>query len=378
MKMAKILSIFGTRPEAIKMAPLALQLNKNCKFEHKVCVTGQHRQMLDQILDFFTIEPDYDLDLMQANQKIDELVSKIITGVGDVLRNFEPDLVLVHGDTATTLGAAISCYYNKIKFAHVEAGLRTHDIRAPWPEEGNRSLVARLSDLHFAPTDDAVANLINEGIDAAIIYNVGNTVVDAVKLAEHRIYSDANLLSKLHKKFPFSQKTRKSILVTSHRRENFGGGIEKICEAILKLSKNPDLQIIFPVHLNPNILGPVSKTLGGIENVELIPPQSYEDFVYLMSRSDLILTDSGGIQEEAPSLGKPVLLMRENTERPEAIRAGTVMMVGSNPDKIAEYAKEILIRPSFQERFSMISNPYGDGHTAEKIIEILENEMETK
>lgn len=369
--MKKILSIFGTRPEAIKMAPLALRLYAEPDCLHKICVTGQHRQMLDQILTFFSIKPDYDLDIMEPDQKSDEVVSKVIVGVGNVLREFEPDFVLIHGDTATTLGSAISCYYNKVKFGHVEAGLRTHDLWSPWPEEGNRTLVTKLASLHFAPTCDAVKNLISEGVSAETIHNVGNTVIDAIKLAEGKISTNHCLVDEMRKKFHFLNKKNTTILVTSHRRENFGGAINLICDAILHLSQSKNLQIVFPVHLNPNISQPVKSRLAGVANIHLIPPQNYEDFVYLMSQSSLILTDSGGIQEEAPSLGKPVLLMRDNTERPEAVRAGTVKLVGSCPKKIFDAVMEILGDPSYFERFCTIPNPYGDGRSSDRITKVI-------
>ncbi len=363
----KVLTIFGTRPEAIKMAPVVKCLDLEENIEHAVCITAQHREMLDQILNFFEIKPKYDLNLMKKGQRLDVLISKIIEKVGQVIREYKPDLVILHGDTATTLGGAIASYYNQISICHVEAGLRTKNFYYPWPEEGNRSLVGRITNLHFAPTVSAEKNLIKEGVNPNTIYVVGNTVVDAVKYAKSIIFDDNRLKTRLKDKFSYLDKNKKTILVTTHRRENFGKSIAEICKAINELAEDQDLQIIFPVHLNPSVSEPVQRILSGKYNIHLIKPQDYVDFIFLMSLADLVLTDSGGIQEEAPSLGKSVLLMRENTERPEALDAGVVSLVGADAKSIVRNVKRIISNPDFSSQFSNIENPFGDGHSSNKI-----------
>ena len=329
--MKNILIVFGTRPEAIKMAPLILALKAEECFCVKVCVTGQHREMLHQVLDVFNIVPDFDLDLMMYGQTLHSLTSSIISGLANVYEQFSPNLVLVHGDTTTTLSAALSAYYQKIPVGHVEAGLRTGDIYSPWPEEGNRKLTSAITDLHFTPTESSRENLLAENINSDLIHITGNTVIDALLLAKDIINSDKLVSKKIADTFSFLDNSKRLILVTGHRRESFGDGFERICQSILMVSKNnPDIQIVYPVHLNPNVQEPVNRLLSGLDNVFLIDPLEYLPFVFLMDNSYLILTDSGGIQEEAPSLGKPVLVMRETTERPEALAAGTVKLVGTD------------------------------------------------
>lgn len=370
--MKKILSVFGTRPEAIKMAPIVNILNKDNRFESRVCVTAQHREMLDQVLKVFDIRPDYDLNLMTADQTISQITSKLITSLDLVMSEFEPDILLVHGDTTTTLCGALSGFFHKTLVAHVEAGLRTGNLYSPWPEEANRKLTASLANIHFAPTEIAKENLVSEGIDPKKIFITGNTVIDSLLQAIDIIDSDEKILLDLKKKFNFIDTGKKVILVTGHRRENFGTGIKNICNAIKKISDaNKDVEILYPVHLNPNVLEPVNEMLGDIKNVHLIPPLDYLPFVYLMKISYLILTDSGGIQEEAPSIGKPVLVMRDSTERPEALSAGTAKLVGTDEAIIAEQTQILLDDKYEYERMSQSKNPYGDGEASIKIIKIL-------
>ena len=374
--MKKILIVFGTRPEAIKMAPLVKEFQKNKDhFETKVCVTAQHREMLDQVLDLFQITPDYDLNIMKPGQDLYDVTSNILLKIKPVLEGFNPDVVLVHGDTATTFATSLAAYYQKIKIGHVEAGLRTGNLYSPWPEEGNRRLTGVLTDYHFSPTETSKQNLLNEGVDESRIIVTGNTVIDALQLVVNKIYSNEHLRSKIKKTIiqsGFKELDSKFILVTGHRRENFGQGFLNICEALKVLAKNnPDINILYPVHLNPNVRKPVSDLLSNISNIKLVEPFQYEEFIYLMSKSYLILTDSGGIQEEAPSLGKPVLVMRDTTERPEAVEAGTVKLVGSDQNNIVKEVQNLLDDSGEYQRMSKAHNPYGDGNASKKILKIL-------
>lgn len=370
IKMKKILLVFGTRPEAIKMAPLAIQLKcLENNFETKVCVTGQHREMLDQVLDLFELQPDFDLNLMKAGQSLSDITSSVLAGLEEIFNVWLPDIILVHGDTATTFAASLAAYYRKIKIGHVEAGLRTGNIYSPWPEEANRRLTAVLANYHFAPTRISYKNLITENIDPNSIVITGNTVIDALFWVNKKIQNDEKLASSLNTLFQNIDFSKKILLVTGHRRENFGQGFLNICLALANIAKNnPEIQIIYPVHLNPNVQTPVNELLSGIENIKLIPPQDYLPFIYLMRKSYLILTDSGGIQEEAPSLGKPVLVMRDTTERPEAIVAGTVKLVGTNSDAIEHSVQELIDNEYLYKKMAEAHNPYGDGTSCEKII----------
>lgn len=370
--MIKTLCVFGTRPEAIKMAPLALKLHSESRFDARVCVTGQHREMLDQVLGLFNLKPDYDLDIMKSGQDLTDVTSSILKGMRNVLTEFRPDVVLVHGDTATTLAASLAAYYQQIPVAHVEAGLRTGNLYSPWPEEANRKLTGALATVHFAPTQTSADNLKREGIAEKTIHITGNTVIDALFEIVNKLDTDEQLYKSLALKFPFLEEGKKLILVTGHRRESFGGGFERICEALAQTARqHPDVQIVYPVHLNPNVQQPVNQLLKGIANIHLIEPLDYLPFVYLMNRAEIILTDSGGIQEEAPSLGKPVLVMRDSTERPEAIAAGTVKLVGTNTITITNELNELLINPEAYEAMSRAHNPYGDGKASDRIIELL-------
>ena len=375
--MKKILIVFGTRPEAIKMAPLVLAFQKYSKdIEAKVCVTAQHREMLDQVLEIFDIKPNYDLNIMKQGQDLYDVTSRILLGMKEVLTEYKPDVVLVHGDTATTLATALSAFYQKISVGHVEAGLRTGDIYSPWPEEANRKLTGVLTRYHFAPTQTSQANLTAEGIELSNIYVTGNTVIDALLWVLDKIENTGSLKKELSQKimnqFPAFESSNKFVLITGHRRENFGQGFLDMCNGIKILAQtHPDVDFVYPVHLNPNVQKPVLELLSGIDNVYLVDPLDYEPFVYLMSKSYLILTDSGGIQEEAPSLGKPVLVMRDTTERPEALDAGTVKLVGTNTDNIINEVNKLLNDKSEYERMSKSHNPYGDGKACEKIIKTL-------
>ena len=371
MKFKKILLIFGTRPEAIKMAPLVLELNKRPELDVKVCVTAQHREMLDQVLDLFDLTPDYDLDLMQPGQDLYDITARALLGLKDVLLEAKPDLVLVHGDTTTTFSASLAAFYQKIPVGHIEAGLRTGDIYNPWPEEINRKLTCSLTQLHFAPTKRSQQNLLVENISDDNIFVTGNTVIDALLQVVEIIKTDTALNQRLKAQFNFVDPSKKLILVTGHRRESFGGGFERICQALKSLAKRGDVQIIYPVHLNPNVKEPVDRILAGVKNVHLVEPLDYLPFVYLMSRSYLILTDSGGVQEEAPSLGKPVLVMRDTTERPEAIQAGTVKLVGTDINYIVEVAINLLDNEQEYKMMSIAHNPYGDGKACARIADII-------
>ncbi|NMP80906.1 UDP-N-acetylglucosamine 2-epimerase (non-hydrolyzing) [Pseudoalteromonas arctica] len=368
----KVLTVFGTRPEAIKMAPLVHALAADERFESKCCVTAQHREMLDQVLELFKITPEYDLNLMKAGQTLPEVTSRILQELTPVLKEFKPDVVLVHGDTATTFAASLAAYYEQIAVGHVEAGLRTGNIYSPWPEEGNRKLTGALTKFHFAPTETSKANLLKENYLSENIFVTGNTVIDALLLVKQQIEDDAELSNALSSQFPMLDKNKKLILVTGHRRESFGGGFERICEALAQTAKaHPDCQILYPVHLNPNVQEPVKRILKDVDNVHLIEPQQYLPFVYLMNRSHIILTDSGGIQEEAPSLGKPVLVMRDTTERPEAVDAGTVKLVGTDVAKITSALNELLADDTAYKEMSRAHNPYGDGKACQRICDIL-------
>ncbi|AQQ68737.1 UDP-N-acetylglucosamine 2-epimerase (non-hydrolyzing) [Microbulbifer agarilyticus] len=364
----RVLLVFGTRPEAIKMAPLVNLLLGDSRFETKVCVTGQHREMLDQVLSLFDIEPDYDLDIMEPNQDLFQVTSRILLGMRDVLNDCKPDRVFVHGDTTTTLAASLSAYYCKIPVAHVEAGLRTDDIYSPWPEEMNRKITGAIAEYHFAPTTLSRQNLLNESVAEEKITVTGNTIIDALIDVVRRIETDDNLSAELKSQFPFLHPDKKIVLVTGHRRENFGTGLENICHAIRELATRDDVQFVYPVHLNPRVQGPVNQMLSELDNVHLISPLTYLPFVYLMHRAHLILTDSGGIQEEAPSLGKPVLVMRDITERPEGVRAGTVKLVGTDSAKIVAGVNTLLNDEFAYEAMSAAVNPYGDGFACEKIL----------
>lgn len=373
--MKKILVIFGTRPEAIKMAPVVKALQASEELICRVCVTAQHREMLDQVLDLFKIKPDYDLDIMRHKQSLSEVSSSIISGVSTVLDDFMPDVILVHGDTTTSSIAALAGYYKKVDIGHVEAGLRTGNIYSPWPEEGNRKLTSAIAKYHFAPTDTAKNNLTKEGINPDKIYVTGNTVIDALLWMKTQFDDESYITTKLNKSISFLEPDKKLILVTGHRRENFGEGIKELCNALLTISlKYPDIQIVYPLHMNPNVHTPVHAALGGKKNIFLIPPQSYDSFVYLMTKSYLILTDSGGIQEEAPSLGVPVLVFRDTTERPEAIAAGGVRLVGADTSSIISNVKELLEDQDAYLKMSNTSNPYGNGFASNEIAHILANE----
>ncbi len=380
--MKKILLVFGTRPEAIKMAPLVKEFQKHSSFfETKVCVTAQHREMLDQVLELFEIKPDFDLNIMKSGQDLYDITSKVLLGLRDVFAEFKPDIVLVHGDTTTTSSASLAAFYSKIKVAHVEAGLRTHNIYSPFPEEANRLITGVLANYHFAPTTVSKDNLLKEGKNQNDIVVTGNTVIDALFLALKKIESNKKLKDKIEadinskfKNSQFSILNSQFILVTGHRRENFGEGFVNICEALKEIAEfNPHLEIVYPVHLNPNVQKPVNEILGNVSNIHLIEPLQYESFLYLMSKSYFIITDSGGVQEEAPSLGKPVLVMRDTTERPEAVDAGTVKLVGTDKNKIVDEANKLIVDFEEYEKMSKAHNPYGDGKACEKIVEFIKS-----
>lgn len=370
--MKKILIVFGTRPEAIKMAPLVKACINEVQFITKVAVTAQHREMLDQVLDFFELSPDFDLDLMKPNQNLYTLTADIITGLKPVLEDFKPDYVFVHGDTTTTMATSIAAFYSGATVCHVEAGLRTNDKYSPFPEEINRQIAGRISDIHFAPTSTSKENLLKENIEESSILVTGNTVIDALLDSAKRVENIANEeIDFLKENVDFSKRI---VLVTGHRRENHGEGFINICAALKEIAqRNSDVQIIYPVHLNPNVKGPVYEILGDISNIKLIDPLAYPAFVWLMNQSTLIITDSGGVQEEAPSLGKPVLVMRDTTERPEAVSAGTVILVGTNKDLIVEECTSLLTDTLRYQSMSALHNPYGDGKACERIVEFIKN-----
>lgn len=368
----KILLTFGTRPEAIKMAPLVLKLKENPNiFDVKVCITAQHREMLDQVMNFFNIKADYDLDLMKPNQNLNSLTADIITGLKPVIEDCKPDYVFVHGDTTTSMAAALSAFYAGVKVAHIEAGLRTHNKWSPFPEEMNRAITGRLADLHFAPTEASKQNLLQENITEEKIIVTGNSVIDALLIGVDKIKN--NIPQEIEFLISNLDASKKMILVTGHRRENHGEGFIQICKALKQIAENNDVEIVYPVHLNPNVKGPVYDILGGIENVHLIEPQGYAAFLWLLDHSYLIITDSGGVQEEAPSLGKPVLVMRDTTERPEAVEVGTVILVGTDANKIVEEAESLLNNKERYESMSQLHNPYGDGTACDQIANYLKN-----
>lgn len=369
----KNLIIFGTRPEAIKMAPLVKEFLKNSEtFETKVCITAQHREMLDQVLSFFEITPDYDLDLMKPNQNLYSLTADIITNLKPILEDYKPDFVYVHGDTTTTMSASIAAFYSGARVCHVEAGLRTFNKRSPFPEEVNRSIAGSVSDFHFAPTTTSKQNLLKENIKEEAILVTGNTVIDALQFSSKKVTSDSYSDTEVDTLKELVDSSKRLILVTGHRRENHGQGFINICCALKQIAlENEDVQIIYPVHLNPNVQKPVYDLLGDISNIKLIAPLSYPAFVWLMSKSYIIITDSGGVQEEAPSLGKPVLVMRDTTERPEAVEAGTVFLVGTNKNKIVLEANRLLNNSEAYSNMSKLHNPYGDGVSCKKIVEFI-------
>lgn len=376
--MKKILIVFGTRPEAIKMAPLVKEFKKDkINFETRVCVTAQHREMLDQVLEIFDIQPEYDLNIMKPGQDLYDITANVLVGIRDVLAEFKPEVVFVHGDTSTTFSTSLAAYYAKVQVGHIEAGLRTYDIYSPWPEEGNRQLTGILANYHFAPTVQSQENLLKEGKDKNNIFVTGNTVIDALMYVVHRIDNKPELKQRIRAKisaqYPLDTQ-RKVILVTGHRRENFGQGFINICEGLKQIAmNNPEIDIVYPVHLNPNVQRPVNEILSNIANVYLIDPLQYEEFIYLMSQAHFIITDSGGIQEEAPSLGKPVLVMRDTTERPEAVAAGTVKLVGCDQEILVREAEKLLNDQSEYEMMSRAHNPYGDGKACERVVQLMQD-----
>ena len=387
--MKKILIVFGTRPEAIKMAPLVKEFQKFSEyFDLKVCVTAQHREMLDQVLELFQIVPDFDLNIMKSKQDLYDVTSNILLGMRPVLSDFKPDFVFVHGDTSTTFAAALASFYQQICIAHIEAGLRTGSIYSPWPEEANRQLTTRICNYHFAPTLTSKKNLVRENVDESSIFVTGNTVIDALFLGLNKIKNNQHLeeeiISRINGCLPTTfqlpiiveKLNQKIILVTGHRRENHGLGFVNICKALKQLAENnPKVNIIYPVHLNPNVKQPVQEYLNGIANIHLIKPLQYEQFIYLMDKSSFIITDSGGIQEEAPALGKPVLVLRDTTERPEAIEAGTVKLVGTDVDEIISSAQSLLDDDVIYQQMSQSHNPYGDGKSSKRIVKYLINNI---
>lgn len=373
----RLLVVFGTRPEAIKMAPVVHALKTRPEFNVRVCVTGQHRQMLDQVLQFFEIVPDMDLDIMRPGQDLFDVTCQVLLGMRTVLREFRPEYVFVHGDTTTCLAASLAAFYEKINIVHVEAGLRTGDLQAPFPEEANRCLTGRLACLHFAPTRQAASNLLEEGVSADAIHITGNTVIDALLYAKEKLARDydgqywmARFGERLYQ--AMLDPLRKKVLVTGHRRENFGTGIQTICETLAALAKaHPDWLMVYPVHMNPNVKGPVEALLGAIANIHLIEPLEYDAFVWMMDHADVIVTDSGGIQEEAPSLGKPVLVTRDITERPEAVEAGTVKLVGTSATLIRRELTRLLTDTDYYNAMSMRINPYGDGKASSRLTHVV-------
>lgn len=371
----RVLTIFGTRPEAIKMAPVIRELRLCPDISCHVCVTGQHREMLDQVLSFFAIQPDTDLNLMASGQDLTDLTSRTLTALKPVFRDVKPDLVLVQGDTTTAFAAALAAYYHQTPIGHIEAGLRTYQKYAPFPEELNRKLVSSLADLHFAPCDSAKTALIAEGVKEESVYVTGNTVIDALKMTKEILLKDAEVLQKLEQRFLFLNRSKRLILVTGHRRENFGHGFESVCAALTTIAAAcPDIELVYPVHPNPRVQETVTSIIGSsYTNIHLIKPLDYPAFVYLMDRSYLIMTDSGGVQEEAPYLGKPVIVMREHTERMEAVAAGTVVLTGCDAAKISKVAMRLLTDQDSYRTMSMALNPYGDGDAAQRIVSIIEN-----
>lgn len=371
----RVMVAFGTRPEAIKMAPVVHALTRHGAFSTIVVVTAQHRGLLDQALEVFSISPDHDLDVMQSDQELPDLTSRILLGMGPVIEAHRPDFLLVHGDTTTTLASSLAAFYAKVPVGHVEAGLRTGDVLAPWPEEMNRRLTTSLSRLHFAPTETARENLLQEGVARTDVHVTGNTVIDALLQIDRKLDEDRTLRESMERRFPFLDPGRRLLLVTGHRRENFGDRFESIFDALVRLSKRNDLQIVYTLHPNPGVSGPAKRILSGRPNIVLVEPQDYLPFVFLMRWSAIILTDSGGIQEEAPSLGKPVLVMRDATERPEAIAAGTARLVGADPDRIVDEVATLLDLPGRYDDMSRSHNPYGDGNASDRIVSVLAEVM---
>lgn len=371
MQKKKHLIVFGTRPEAIKMAPLVHAFQQEESFETRVCVTAQHREMLDQVLDFFSITADYDLNLMKPGQTLYSLTAAIITEMQPVLEDFNPDYVYVHGDTTTSSMVALAAFYSGAEVCHIEAGLRTFDKWAPFPEEMNRQLTGRLTDLHFAPTSLAKSNLLQENTPEENVFVTGNTVIDALLESVESVVKEPSILMQEVDKWIDN---RTLLLITGHRRENHGEGFERICKALQQIAKNnPEVALIYPVHLNPKVQAPVKKYLQDIPNIKLLEPVAYQDFIWLMHRAKLIITDSGGVQEEAPSLGKPVLVMRDTTERPEAVEAGTVILVGTDTEKIISETEDLLHDKERYSKMSALHNPYGDGKAAQRIVKIMKN-----
>lgn len=372
MRDMRILTVFGTRPEAIKMAPLILGLEADPRFESQVCITAQHRQMLDQVIDLFGISPDFDLNVMTSGQDLYGVTTAILNGLKSVLDTARPDMVLVHGDTATTLAATLAAYFARIPVGHVEAGLRTGNLYSPWPEEGNRRVTGVLAALHFAPTETSRQALLRENVPDDQIVVTGNTVIDALLNVVERTRVDMAFNADMETRFSFLKPGRRMVLVTGHRRESFGGGFERICQALRRIADSfADVDVVYPMHMNPNVREPVQRILGDVSNIHLIEPQDYLPFVWLMSRAHVIVTDSGGVQEEAPSLGKPVLVMRETTERPEAVSAGTVRLVGTDTDKIVAWTSRLLTDQSAYDDMSGAHNPYGDGKAVSRILDAL-------
>lgn len=371
--MKKNLVVFGTRPEAIKMAPLIKEFEKQTSFETKVCVTAQHREMLDQVLEFFEITPDYDLNLMKPGQNLYGLTADIITGLKPILEEFKPDYIYVHGDTTTTMASSIAGFYAGAQVVHVEAGLRTHNKQSPFPEEANRQITGRITDIHLAPTEASKENLLKENVDANTIAVTGNTVIDALMYSSEKVKDyDSEEIKALKEQI---HTKKRLILVTGHRRENHGDGFIRICEALKEIAEqNPDVQLIYPVHLNPKVKDPVHKILGQVANIDLIAPLSYPSFVWLMNQAYMIITDSGGVQEEAPSLGKPVLVMRDTTERPEAVEAGTVILVGTDKQKIVKETQALLDNQNRYKAMSALHNPYGDGKACKRIVTVIKGD----
>ena len=367
----KILVVFGTRPEAIKMAPVVKACRARPELEVKVCVTAQHRQMLDQVMDIFGLTANFDLNVMAPNQTLADVTCKVLKGMEGVFAEWKPDMILVQGDTTTVMAAAMSAFYHKIAIGHVEAGLRTGNLYSPWPEEANRLLAGCLANQHYAPTPRSRDNLLKENKDQKTVFVTGNTVIDALHEAVKIMDGDEVLKARLAAQFPFLDSAKRLVLVTGHRRENFGDGFIHICNAIRRVAERPDVQVVYPMHMNPNVRKPVNEILGGLSNVHLIEPLDYLSFLYMMRQSYLIMTDSGGVQEEAPSLGKPVIVMRDTTERPEAVEAGTVILAGTETDAMASAAERLLDDRDFYDKMARAVNPYGDGLASRRIAELV-------
>ena len=367
----KVMVVCGTRPEAIKMAPLITALANEQSIESRLCVTGQHREMLDQVMSLFQLTPDFDLNILRQGQDLTDVMSYSLYGLRDLFTRYKPDRILVHGDTSTTIAASLAAYYASIPVGHVEAGLRTGNIYSPWPEEGNRKLTTALADRHYAPTSVSQNNLLAEGVPEDQIVVTGNTVIDALLMINDRLDQDEAFRSSVAESFPFLDSAKKLVLVTGHRRESFGDGFERICVALKQLAERDDILIVYPVHMNPNVREPVERLLTTSDNIHLLEPQEYLPFVYLMGQCHIIITDSGGVQEEAPALGKPVLVMRDTTERPEAVDAGTVKLVGTDPARILQEANKLLDDDEHYTAMSFAHNPYGDGNSSQLIIKDL-------